>query len=293
MKTRSRVNQPVILSVAALVAIFTTRFASAIVVDGFFDPNEGYTQSQSIYFGNSMTGGLIPDPGRMYWHVDSATGDVFAAFIMPRSINDNTYGTNAIGWPASKGGTPLVTGGKHNFSDLVGSDKGQFDFYDGTGKKVLSFNLDYISATSKSPSGYDSLGVTGGDGKMLTGSASYVMEWGTSLDYNFNVLGYVLTTNSPSAQPVLDASGKIDYSQPYINVDPNYAGWVFDLVYEVKVCGEVFGPAGFGSVNFPTAHNSPSKYGQNTIPQIPEPATALIGAMLLTAVCLREFGRRG
>lgn len=304
-------------AIAAAALLTGPQLAHAVVADGIVSPGE-YANMQSLFFFDQQKGTIVAEPGELYWQVDPATNSVYAAFVMPRTINDNTYGVNSIGW-----GTKT-----HTFGNLTGSDKGQFDFYNANGTKVLSFNLDYLtSASGKTPppgetpvvaqdgKTYASLGVLGGDGGMIIGNAGSVLDWGTSLSYNFNVLGYGLTVDSPSAQgvPLLDANGNpvyqvdskgkiitdkqgnpipaIDYTQGYVNVDPNYAGWQFDVIYEVQVSLDAFGAAGFGLVDFPQAHNSPSKLGQNTLPQIPEPASALAGAALLAAAVGREFGR--
>ena len=60
------------------------------------------------------------------------------------------------------------------------------------GVKKYDFTLDYISqatVTPSTPSGYDSLGPTGGDGSISVGTvgASGVQSWTTSLDQDMNV----------------------------------------------------------------------------------------------------------
>ena len=100
-------------------------------------------------------------------------------FAQARSMNDNSYGMNAVGWP-----------GGHKFGDLVGSDQAVFEFKDKNGNVVLNFDLDYISAAAGTPSGYASLGVSGGEGNMNVGSASHVLAWNTSLARSLNDTGY-------------------------------------------------------------------------------------------------------
>ena len=70
---------------------------------------------------------------------------------------------------------------------------------------------------------------------MAVGSASDVLAWGSSLDYTFNTLGHVLTQDSPAT----DAT----YTE-----NPNYQGWIFDVIYEMKVSGDLFATHGFGEV---------------------------------------------
>ena len=149
-------------------------------------------------------------------------------------MNDNTYGTNKIGWSS------------HTFDHLKKSDKAQFLFKDDNGNKVLEFVLDYMSATSSYPSGYGTQGVTGNDGSMIFGSASDILNYNSSLSRNFNEFGYILNTNSPAT----DAN---------YTPNPSYPNWIFDMVYEVTIKGSAFGSAGFGSVEIPSMHHSPNK----------------------------------
>ena len=195
--------------------------------------------------------------GKLTVTVDSS-GDVTVAFEESRNINDNSYGANTVNWPRN-----------HNFSDLVGSDKAEFLFKDATGKTVFDFCLDYISVKAGTPSGYASLGVNGGEGKVLLGQASWLLEWSTSLADNLNNWGLCtngscgaggvnLITNSPPTSP----------STTY-NVAPQFAAWEFSIIYAVKVSHLAFGSAGFGSVTIPAVHNSPPKIGANAASQIP------------------------
>jgi hypothetical protein len=251
---------------AALLALGANAFAG---VDGTYNPADGYTNVVQLNF-QLDNGKMVKDPGTLAWRVDG-NGNVYVAFVQPLSINDNTYGTNSIGW----GNT------SHSFSNLVGSDKGHFDFKNGAGQTVMSFDLDYISL-NKTNGTYSSAGVTGGDGRITIGSASNVLQWGTSLGYNLNTLGYSqYTTNSPAATPARNPDGSIDYSKPYMNSAA--PGWDYSITYEVLISAAAFGPSGFGSVSVPYAHDSPSKFGQNTIVVVPEPSTyvAMFGVFAL------------
>jgi hypothetical protein len=133
----------------------------------------------------------------------------------------------------------------HSFWDLVDSDHAEFDFKDASGNVVLSFNLDYCSADANSPSGYACLGVSGGDGGMLIGSASDVVYYNSSLARDLTACGYSsYTTNSPAT----DA-----------NYTPNPAApnWDYRVVYDVWVAKSAL-PSGW-SVSIPYVHASPSK----------------------------------
>ncbi|MBC7884781.1 MAG: DNRLRE domain-containing protein, partial [Saprospiraceae bacterium] len=171
--------------------------------------------------------------------IDPANDKVLIRATLSKNFVDNTYGTNAIGWP-----------GGHTFGNLVGSDHLILSMLDGNNVKKMETKLDYIS-TAPTPSGYDALGVTGGEGSMILGNSSDVLSATTSLDQNFNTYGYVLTTNSPAT----DA-----------NYTPNqtYPNWIYDVWYEVEVRLSVFGAAGFGKVGITGVHASPSKTGNNT-----------------------------
>jgi hypothetical protein len=179
---------------------------------------------------------------------------------------DNTYGVNAIGWDARAammpammaammGKMPKAKMGKsgHTFKDLVGSDHAEIQLKDSTGKVVLQFKLDYISEDPSRPSGYGSLGVTGGEGKMIVGDAAAVVDWSTSLDRNLNERGHAsYTVDSPAT----DA----DFSP-----NPQAPDWDFRVVYEAWIDPAAFGSAGFGGGNIEFVHASPSKAASNTL----------------------------
>jgi len=177
------------------------------------------------------------------WTISGNTVTIRTTFA--KTFVDNTYGTNAIGW----------TNG-HTFSNLVGSDNLQLALYDASGVKKLEFRQDYISASSGAPSGYDCLGVTGGEGRMILGSASSILGATSSLDQNLNTFGYGLTVNSPAT----DAN---------YTPNPAYPNWIFDVWYEVTVDISAFGPAGFGYPVISSVHASPSKTGNNSEVVIP------------------------
>jgi len=249
------------LAATGLAAVLVAAEAcGAPIIDGRLDPAEGYTSGHWLNLAVEKSSTIVSG-GQLWLHQDTGTGNVSVAFVLPTALVDNTYGDGAVGW--GKGVAP--SGKKHNFKDLLGSDKAQFTFTDAAGNAVLDVILDYLSETSKGSGTYASLGVTGGDGDVLTGSAAQVLDWGTSLDYNFNTLGFVLTEDSPATD---DA-----YTE-----NPDFAGWVYDVVYELQVGGSVFADEGFGDVDVPIVHVSPNKIGKNKVypdgsKPIPEPAT--------------------
>ena len=243
-----------------LLAILAASALAGPIVDGRFDPSEGYTAGYYLDL-TVEKAGVVPNAGQLWTYQDPGSQDVFAALVFDRSLVDNTYGANSIGW-----GSQAPSGKNHNFGDLVGSDKAQFRFKDGSDNVVLDFELDYLSSSG---GGYQSLGASGGDGKMHVGSASKILNYGTSLDYNFNSLGYQLTTDSPATDD--------NYTE-----NPSYPGWEFSVVYEVQVDGSLFGN-GFGGVSVPIAHVSPNKIGRNkvwTTPSGPICQPAAIGDLV-------------
>jgi len=266
MKT---LNAATIYCVAAVLVGLSTTLNATPIVDGRFDPDEGYTLGHYVNIeveGDRRSGNIPADDGVLWMYRDLATGDLFANLAQPLTLVDNSYGDNSIGW-----GSSAPSGKDHKFRDLKGSDKAQFTITDADGNILLDFIMDYFSKSSSASSGYASLGVSGGDGKVNTGSASSILAWATSLDYNFNTLGHALTEDSPVAD---------DY---YITADPAYSDWVYEVIYEFRVDGAIFQDNGFGELTIPVVHDSPNKIGKNHVyieinGPVPEPATvALLG----------------
>jgi len=198
------------------------------------------------------------------------------------SFVDNTYGTEAIGWDKSAGtggtGSGAGTGGAsampgkmtmpgmmkagpgksgHTFDDLVGSDHVELLLTDASGSTIMEFDLDYISQANTA-CGYDNLGVVGGEGKMITGSASDILAATSSLARNLNGCGYCYTEDSP----VTDA----DYTP-----NPQAPNWDYRVVYEVWISLDAFGSSGFGQAYINSVHASPSKLQNNTVNVLPAP----------------------
>jgi len=153
---------------------------------------------------------------------------------------DNTYGTNAIGWPSG-----------HTFAQLVGSDHMQISLYDDNDVKKLEFKMDYITASAGAPGGYKTLGVSGGEGAMILGAASNIYKVDTSISKNFTD-GMWLTVNSPAT----DAS---------YTPNATYPNWIYEVYYDVTFDTTIFGGAAhFGYPRLVGIHASPSKTGSNT-----------------------------
>jgi hypothetical protein len=187
---------------------------------------------------------------------------------------DNTYGANACcGWPgtgddagtepapempAMPGGMPgmpkppKMGKGGHTFNDLVGSDHLELLLTDGAANTVMDFKLDYITADASAACGYRTLGVSGGEGKMILGDAAAVLGVSTSIDRDLNGCGYCYTTDSPAT----DAS---------YTPNPSTPDWDYRVVYEVWLALDAFGSAGFGQAYITNVHASPSKLDNNTV----------------------------
>lgn len=173
-----------------------------------------------------------------------ANGNIVVRIIFPKSFVDNTYGKNAIGW--SKG---------HTFNDLVGSDHVIVTLYDKAGAVVMVAKLDYVSQVSGT-SQYKSLGVDGGEGKMMAGNRADVIGVRTSIDVNLNDFGYNLVSDSPAT----DANYAVNASYPK---------WIYDVWYDIVVKPSAFAAGGgYGRASLDGIHASPSKIAQNTCPVV-------------------------
>jgi hypothetical protein len=199
---------------------------------------------------------------------------IHVRLTMNPAFVDNTYGSTAIGW-STKGtststgmgmgmGMPMGMGHGHSFWDLIDSDHAEFDFRNSTGQIVLSFDLDYCSSDANSPSGFACLGVSGGDGGMLVGSASSVVYYNSSLARDLSACGYSsYTTNSPAT----DASYTPNSAAP---------NWDFRVVYDVWVLKSAL--PSVWSVSIPYVHASPSKLSDTyTVKAAPCPPLGCVG----------------
>jgi hypothetical protein len=194
--------------------------------------------------------------GNFYLNFD-ANGDLHLRFVQFTQFNDNSYGTNAVGW-GTKG---------HTFGNLTGSDKAEFAITNGAGQTVLQFALDYITcdgATAGTASKCDTRGPDGGDGGLTRGQRAWILGFDTSLSQNLNDTGYCSGGNC-----IVDGTNlKIDSpkttganSYTLFNPAAYPAGWQFNTVYEATISKASWGAAGFGGVSLASIHNSPSKPG--------------------------------
>lgn len=201
-------------------------------------------QSGSICFAKSTNQAINTS---VNWYYNSTNKSYVFRMLLSKDFVDNTYGNTAIGW--TKG---------HNFSSMVNADYMQVALYDNDGVKKMEFKMDYLSASTKTASGFSSLGVWGGNGGMIMGSSSDVIRVKTSLEANFNDYGYRLTTNSPA-------------TNQYYSSNPLFPMWQYDVWYEVEVKASALGLAGLGTpvVNFLFANPSKTGITSEIVQEVP------------------------
>jgi hypothetical protein len=147
----------------------------------------------------------------------------------------------------------------HSFRDLVGSDHAEMQLLDAGGNVVVQFKLDYLSASDAATSGFESLSVTGGEGKLMVGDDAMILASTTSMDRNLEACGLSdFTVDSPAT----DAA----YSP-----NPDAPEWDYRVSYEVWVAADAFGGAGFGSARIELVHASPSKLAGDSVDVTPAP----------------------
>lgn len=157
-------------------------------------------------------------------------------------------------------GRPRPGGGSgHSFRDLLGSDHAELQLLDTAGEVVVQLRLDYLSESDAAPSGYASLGISGGEGKLIIGQPEWILASTTSLDRNLNACTLASFTES---SPVTD----VDYTPA-----DGASDWDYRVAYEVWISAEAFGSAGFGSALIENVHASPSKAAGDTVTVSPAP----------------------
>jgi hypothetical protein len=148
----------------------------------------------------------------------------------------------------------------------VGSDHAEIQLLAGNGDIVLHFKLDYLSESPAAASGYASLGVSGGEGKLFVGDPTWILGSSTSMDRNLNACGLGgFVADSPGTDVTYGAN-------------PSAPDWDYRVIYEVWVSMQAFGSAGFGSALIESVHASPSKSGENTETVLPAPCPPTPGA---------------
>lgn len=261
------------------------------MIDGKFDLSEGYTTGYYVNFNVEDTG-PISYQGELWTHQNS-TG-LSVAFIQPKSLVDNSYGANAVGWGSIA----------HPFDKLIGSDKAQFSFTDRGGFEVLNVTLDYLEGTGTYVDKRGNIkvdrnaplyvsGLTGRDSAVDVGLASDLIASATSLEWNYNNLGGLTDPHfgKDSYSPLTSSDTS------YTVTESGYENWIFDVIYEFKIDSGVFGTNGFGGMEIIVVHDSPNKLGKNKVWQegdlepVPVPGAVLLGMLGLgvAGVKLRKF----
>jgi hypothetical protein len=172
---------------------------------------------------------------------------------------DNTYGTGSVGWNPNR---------PHTFDgDLTKSDHTELLLTDATGATVMNFKIDYVTADPTQPCKFGTLGVTGGDGSVITGDASKVLAQTTSITRNLNGCGYCQSAACEGGDCTVNSPPTDENFTP----NPGTPNWDYRAVYEVWIDITAFGTAGFGQAYMTYVHASPSKAQNETINITPTP----------------------
>lgn len=130
---------------------------------------------------------------------------------------------------------------------------------DATGEVSVQFRLDYITASDAAPSGFGTLGVSGGEGRLIAGDEASVLAFATSIDRNLNGCGLSsFTEDSPATDELYTPN-------------PDALAWDYRVSYDVWVAADAFGEAGFGSALIQLVHASPSKLAGDSVDVRPAP----------------------
>jgi hypothetical protein len=236
--------------------------------------------SANVYHGSTLTYTFTGPPvtpcpaGSFSWSIanaavvpgypDGAVGDILVRYDQFPAPNDNSYGVNAVGWPNG-----------HTFGNLTGSDKAGIQILL-NGVVKLSFNMDYLTAFAGAPSGYKSLGVTGGDGSMLLGSSTGINVT-TSLANNLNNINIPgLFNPGTHAQLIMGASNTnvLVNSPPtdpahttYTISDAAFANWDFHDTYYARI-SQASNPSLVAAGGFPLDSTAAANAGWTVVPNL-------------------------
>jgi len=193
---------------------------------------------------------------------DGGVGDLLIKYDQFPAPNDNSYGDNSIGWKPNR---------PHRFKDLVNSDHAGILLKNPAGQTRLSFDMDYLTASASAPSGYKSLGVTGGDGQMRVGTADGISVT-TSLANNLNNINIPGLFNAATHVQLIGSVNVKEDSPPtdpahqtYNITDAALAGWDFHNTYYARISLAKLTALGFNAATWTVApnasalHNSPPK----------------------------------
>ena len=257
--------------------------------------------------------------GKFYYRIDGDT--VSMAFVQPKTLVDNSYGPESKDVDATHPDHRVGWGSETRTLDkLLGSDKAQIQFFSDTGGSnlVTDVTLDYLYYTNKnaelSGSGLEDGSATDidkYDGKVDVGSAANILGAATSQDYNMkNFAGGPLDVTDKKLSTSPDTVGDTNSDSTdddYVlaagaNGADNYAGWIFETIYEFKVSKEAFGMSSLAGLDLAkqleivVVHDSPNKVGGHKVwpefPDGPTPTTSVIPEPLTMLGVLAGVGRR-
>lgn len=194
--------------------------------------------------------------------IERANGQeyVHARVTFDPSFTDNTYGEGSCcGWPERRG---------HRFADLTGSDHTELLLTNAAGEVAMNFKIDLITADPSAACGYGTLGVSGGDGSVISGNAEHVLAVATSADRNLNGCGYC---ESAACGPSGDCTKDSPATDESYTPAPETPSWDYRQVYEVWIDAAAFGDAGFGQAFITYTHSSPAKSSTDTVIVEPSP----------------------
>ena len=299
-----------VLCMVAVAMLMSSHAFAIPVFDGRFD-QEGYTAGKYLNFevenyvdGNPLgpqgEGGIYGDDpgeeqGQLWYYQEGSGGDLYLAFIQPKSLIDNSYGANAIGW---------VSG--HKLDELHGSDAAHITLTD-NGSTVFDITFDYLYSNSKdaptdwgsgfasSPSDPVEKYDTKVDGDKVYESDYPGIEVITSMQYNWDqgFDEYFGHKDTNPYSPYVESDYSTNSAEP---------GWIYENIYEIKVDGSLLAESfAFDNITIGEVHDSPNKIGgkkvwailDGDIQSVPEPATMLLlgFGLIGLAVLRRKFSK--
>ncbi len=171
------------------------------------------------------------------------------------TFTDNTYGEGACcGWSPMRG---------HTFTaDLTKSDHSELLLTNADGDTIINFKIDLVSPDAGGDcKGFDTLGVEGGDGSVISGDPADVLAVATSTSRNINGCGYC---DNAACAPSGDCTVDSPATDDMFTANPETPNWDYRIVYEAWIALDAFGDSGFGQAYITYVHSSPGK-GTDTI----------------------------